>query len=155
MTWLAIDRRPGESELSTLLALQPDTARALRDLALAASAALDPTTLALCARRAAHLHGVGTDVLAELVPLDAPPELVAELDRWTSSDRFDERTRRALRFAEQYAIDHTAIDQAEIDRLLERFDPAEVFQLATAFGVVDRILRVCRLLDVRGEGVPA
>jgi hypothetical protein len=61
----------------------------------------------------------------------------------------------SARFAEQYAIDHTAIDQAEIDRLLERFEPAEVFRLATAFGVVDRILRVCRLLDVRREEVPA
>ena len=149
MTWIPLRPAPGQSELAALLALHPETADCLRDLVAAARASVDPELLELCLLRAAHLHGVDPRTIGELVPIGAASAArAADLAEWHRSPTFDAKQREAIAFAEQYTIDHTAIDQATIDHLLEVFGADELFRLATAFGVVDRILRLCRLFEL-------
>jgi alkylhydroperoxidase family enzyme len=153
MSWVPLRHASGEGELTALLDLHPETAVALRDLVEAARASIDAELLELCLRRAATLHGLDPNTVTDLVPLGAAsPERVAELSNWHRSPSFDAKQREAIGFAEQYTIDHTSIGPAMIERLLEVFGAEGLFRLATAFGVIDRILRMCRLFELQPGG---
>lgn len=54
----------------------------------------------------------------------------------SSDPRFSERERAAMRFAELFAADHTAIDQAVIDDLRRHFTDAEIVELAMFSGLM-------------------
>lgn len=54
----------------------------------------------------------------------------------SSDSRFTERERSAMRFAELFGADHTAIDQSVIDGLGRHFSDAEIVELAMYCGLM-------------------
>jgi hypothetical protein len=144
MTWLAIDRTPGASEVEALLALHPQTASALRDLVASARASVDPTLFELVTLR------VGRAVIEEIVPLGAAASetQLGALPRWTSSHLFDDAQRLAIGWAEQFVIDHTRLGDDDIARMLGSFPVDEFFRFQVALGIVERTLRICRIFEV-------
>ena len=60
-----------------------------------------------------------------------------DVDCLSSSDpRFSERERAAMRFAELFGADHTAIGQGVIDDLRRHFSDAEIVELAMFCGLM-------------------
>jgi alkylhydroperoxidase family enzyme len=150
MTWLAIDRTPGASEVEALLALHPQTASALRDLVASARASVDPTLFELVTLRVGQMLGVERAVIEEIVPLGAAASetQLGALPRWTSSHLFDDAQRLAIGWAEQFVIDHTRLGDDDIARMLGSFPVDEFFRFQVALGIVERTLRFCRIFEV-------
>jgi alkylhydroperoxidase family enzyme len=150
MTWLAIEQSPGASELDAVLALHPETGDALRELVKSAQASVEPAIFDLVVLRSAQILGVDRAVIEELVPLGAAlsPRQVESLSHWTSSDAFSANERLALGYAEQFVIDHTMLGDADIAKMLDAFSVAEFFRLQVAIGIMERVLRVCRIFEI-------
>jgi alkylhydroperoxidase family enzyme len=150
MTWLAIERSPGSSELDALLALHPETGDALRDLVSSAQASVDPAIFELVVLRSAQLLDVDRAVVEELVALGTAVSAhqVAALHNWPSSNAFSAKERLAIAYAEQFVIDHTLLEDADIARMLEAFSVSEFFRLQVSIGIIERVLRVCRLFEI-------
>lgn len=150
MTWLALERAPGTSDLEAILELHPATAVALRDLVAAAQASVDDDLLQITALRMAQVLGVSEAVLAQLLDLD--PDAGARCRRalmaWPSSPELTERERVSACYAEQFVIDHSLITDADIDAMLTHHSSAELFRFQVSIGVVDRLLRFCRIFEI-------
>ena len=54
----------------------------------------------------------------------------------STDERFSDRERAAMRFAELFGADHTAIDQSEIDALKQHFSDDEIVELAMFCGLM-------------------
>ena len=67
--------------------------------------------------------------------------MVAELPQWPSSSRFDERTRAAIGWSEQWLLDVRGITDADAARLQELFAPDELAALTMAVAVFEMIIR--------------
>lgn len=52
-----------------------------------------------------------------------------DIERWRESPEYTAQERLAIEFAERFALDHTAIDDALFDRLREEFTDAEVLDV--------------------------
>jgi alkylhydroperoxidase family enzyme len=153
MTWLAIDRTDDRSDLEAVLCLHPETATALRSLVAAAQASVEPMLFQLAARRMATVLGVPEAVLAEIIDLDASPDGRASriLARWPSSPEITRRERVSVAFAEQFVIDHNQIADQDIDEMLVHHTSAELFRFQVSIGVVDRVLRLCRIFEIEPQ----
>jgi alkylhydroperoxidase family enzyme len=72
----------------------------------------------------------------------------------SSDPRFSERERAAMRFAELFAADHTAIDQAVIDELKQYFSDQEIVELAMYSGLMLGSGRFAFVLRTYASDVP-
>ena len=65
-----------------------------------------------------------------------------------TDDRFTPREKLAIEFAEWFAIDHTAIDDAFFARLRPHFSDPEILELTITIGYCVGIGRAFHVLDV-------
>ena len=143
MTWLAIERPAGASELDAVLALHPETGSALRALAASARDSVDAYVFEPCVLRAAQLLDVDRAVVEEFMLLGHVAGHAG-----SESDGADRRRRLAIAYTEQFVIDHNQIGDDDIAQMLAEFSVAEFFRLQVAIGVVERVLRLCRIFEI-------
>ncbi len=62
------------------------------------------------------------------------PEFAAAVEDWTTTDRFDDRTRLAAEYAERYCLDHLGLDDDFWVRMRDGFSPAEIVELSMCLG---------------------
>ena len=67
---------------------------------------------------------------------------------YRTDERFTPREKLAIEFAEWFAIDHTAIDDAFFARLRELFSDPEVLELTITIGYCVGIGRAFHVLDI-------
>ena len=75
-------------------------------------------------------------------------ELYNAVADYRTDERFTPREKLAIEFAEWFAIDHTAIDDAFFVRLRELFSDPEVLELTITIGYCVGIGRAFHVLDV-------
>ncbi|MGB3438723.1 MAG: carboxymuconolactone decarboxylase family protein [Actinophytocola sp.] len=74
------------------------------------------------------------------------PEFAEAVERWRTTDAFDDRTRLAAEYAERYAIDHHNLDDEFWSRMTEHYSQSEIVELSMslgswlAFGRLNRVL---------------
>lgn len=56
------------------------------------------------------------------------------VERWRTTDAFDERTRLAAEYAERYAVDHNGLDDAFWERMQAAYDQTEIVELSMCLG---------------------
>jgi alkylhydroperoxidase family enzyme len=78
-------------------------------------------------------------------------ELYHEVEDFRSNDAFSEREKVAAAFAEQFAIDHTAIDDAMWARLREHYSDVEILELTVTVGFCVGLGRAYQVLDVERD----
>ncbi len=75
-------------------------------------------------------------------------ELYEAVEDFRNRDEFSAREKLAAAFAEQYAIDHTAIDDAMWAKLKESFSDTEILELTITCGFCVGIGRAFQVLDI-------
>jgi len=108
------------------------------------SGSFDPVLMELVRLRAAQLLGVEGELVRRTpaaLAAGLDETLVAELPQWPSSPRFDERTRAAISWSEQWILDVRGITDADAARLQELFAPDELAALTMAVAVFEMIIR--------------
>jgi alkylhydroperoxidase family enzyme len=63
-------------------------------------------------------------------------------------DALDEQERLAVEYAERFAVDHTSIDDAFVERLRTRFTDAEIFDLTVCLSAFLGLGRTLRALGI-------
>ena len=96
--------------------------------------------LELCRLRLAQLHRSHADWERQDVALAAT--LRERLERWDSSEEFDAGTRACLAFAEVYAMDASAISDAQAAAVQAHFGDAGLVLLIEALGLFDGLIRL-------------
>ncbi len=76
-----------------------------------------------------------------------------EIDRIADYEAgdFPPRTKLALRFADRFAEDHRAIDDAFVDRLRVSFSEPEIIELGLAVGTFLSLGRLIHVFDLHYE----
>jgi AhpD family alkylhydroperoxidase len=75
-------------------------------------------------------------------------ELYQSVNRYDAVDEFTPREKLAAEFAEQFAIDHTGIDDAFWARMREHFSDTELLELTVTVGVCVGLGRAFNVLDI-------
>ena len=75
-------------------------------------------------------------------------ELYQSVDHYSDVDAFTAREKLAAEFAEKFAIDHTAIDDAFWTRLRDHFSDTELLELTITIGVCVGLGRAFNVLDI-------
>jgi alkylhydroperoxidase family enzyme len=73
--------------------------------------------------------------------------VIAELSRWPTSDRFDERDRIVLGWVEQWLVDVQGISDDDAARVRAIFDPTELAHLTLAVALFEALIRAQVALD--------
>ncbi|RII14803.1 hypothetical protein DSC45_20830 [Streptomyces sp. YIM 130001] len=80
---------------------------------------------------------------------------------WRTTDAFDDRTRLAAEYAERYALDHHALDDAFWTTMKEHYSEAEIVELTMSigswltFGRLNRVLGLDTACVLPGHSRPA
>ncbi|MFG2292126.1 carboxymuconolactone decarboxylase family protein [Streptomyces sp. NPDC048603] len=98
--------------------------------------------------RIAQINGCGfcLDWRTERDGEKVEEEFADAVERWRTTDRFDERTRLAAEYAERYALDHHGLDEDFWARMTAAYGQAEIVELSMsigswlAFGRLNRVL---------------
>jgi alkylhydroperoxidase family enzyme len=119
-----------------------ETLVALDDALWAGS--FDPVLMELLRLRTAQLLGVEAELTRRTPAASAAgldDALVAELPQWPTSPRFDDRSRAAIAWAEQWIVDVHGITDTDAARLQDLFTPAELAGLTMAIAVFEMTIR--------------
>jgi hypothetical protein len=141
VTWLPVPP-DGRAERDAVLGLAAEPYDAVRRVLVAAWDMTDARVLDLCRLRLAQLM----DARAELDGAD--PGLLADLEDWHAADRFTDRERSAISFAEQYHYDHHTLGDDQRAALAEQLSEREVIDFVWALHMNDAYLRILSLLDI-------
>ena len=88
-------------------------------------------------------------------------ELYHHVHRYVDDDRFSIHEKLAIEYAEQFAIDHTMVDDDLWARLGEHFSPQEVVELTmtnafcVGFGRAFQVLDIDSDIDINWSREPA
>ena len=99
-----------------------------------------PAILELCRLRLAQLHRSEADWTREEHAL--APGMREQLARWHESDAFDDAARACIAFAEVYAMDASAISDAQAQAVQSHFGDAGLVLLIEALGLFDGMTRL-------------
>jgi len=157
-----IDIPAGEGgDAVQLWTLRPEMGRAINRLVDAAynKSMLDVRVREAARIRIAQLNDCPVCLsfrAASVRELGVPEDFYAHVAEHETSDRYSDQERLAIAYAERFAVDHLAIDDAFFDRLHVAFTDAEILDLTiclAAFLGLGRLLRVLgidetSLLDV-------
>lgn len=78
-------------------------------------------------------------------------ELYQHVNRYHDHPDFTPRERLAARFAEQFAIDHTGIDDELWARMREHFSDVELLELTVTCGFCVGLGRAFQVLDIERD----
>jgi alkylhydroperoxidase family enzyme len=137
----------GTTALERVLAHRPEVAARFAELdhAVRTDTPVDPVTIELCRLRIATVLGCGAE-LAERDPAAVAEglddDLVADLSRYLTSDRFCPARRIAVAVAEQYVIDPHGLTDEQFTELRDLWGPAGVAGLLLAVATFDARCRL-------------
>jgi AhpD family alkylhydroperoxidase len=146
-----IDIPAGEGgDAVQLWTLRPEMGRAINRLVDAAynKSMLDVRVREAARMRIAQLNDCPVCLsfrAASVRELGVPEDFYAHVAEHETSDRYSDQERLAIAYAERFAVDHLAIDDAFFDRLHVAFTDAEILDLTiclAAFLGLGRLLRV-------------
>ena len=117
-------------------------------------ARLSPRLKELVRLRIATLNGCQTCKAARLAADSIPEEQALGIDAYDGSDAYTPAEKAAVRFAEQMAVDHHNIGDAEIAVLREHFDDAEILELMMMAGQYIGFGRLLAILQLETVSCP-
>jgi alkylhydroperoxidase family enzyme len=137
----------GRTALDRVLAHRPAVAERFGDLdrAVRTETPVDPVTVELCRLRIATVLGCGAEQRERdpaAVAAGLTEDLVADLPHYSTSDRFDERTRIAVEVAEQYVIDPHGLTDDQFVRLRDAWGADGVAGVVLAVATFDARCRL-------------
>jgi AhpD family alkylhydroperoxidase len=106
--------------------------------------AFDPRLFELVRLRIAQLLRCDAELAVrtpEAMRAGMDDQTFAELSRWPTSDRFDDRDRTVLAWIEQWLVDVQGITDADAARVQELFTPEELAQLTLALAMFEALIR--------------
>jgi alkylhydroperoxidase family enzyme len=115
-----------------------------------------PVLVELCRLRMATLLGSKLDLSLRYKPaIDASltEEKVRELPRYGKSPLFTERERVCIEFAEQFALQSSAITDEDVARVQSVLDPEEFIYFVKALSVMDQLQRGCSAFAIEPGAV--
>ena len=104
----------------------------------------DPVLAELCRIRIAQLVESDFDLSLRFQPARAAgldEAKIADLTQYPESERFSDRERAALEYAEQFAIQSSSITDDDVQRVQAHLTPEEFVYLTKALGVIDQFAR--------------
>src|SRR5437764_942241 len=120
---------------------------------------IDPVLLELCRLRMATLLGCKLDLSLRYKPaLEAglTEAKLHELPNYARSPLYTERERRCLEFAEQFVIQSSSIEDADVARVQTVLEPETFIYFVKAVSVMDQLQRGCAAFDIQPSStVPA
>ena len=78
-------------------------------------------------------------------------ELYHDIEDFRSNSKFTDREKLAAAFAEQFAIDHTAIDDKMWAKLKDLFTEVEILELTVTVGFCVGLGRAYQVLDIERD----
>ena len=78
-------------------------------------------------------------------------EAYNSVGNYVTDDRFTAREKLAIEFGEQFAIDHTGIDEALWERCREHFSEVEMIELTAIAGFCVGMGRAYQVLDIERD----
>ena len=102
--------------------------------------------LDLCRLRIAQIHRCDVELARRATTLHSDKH--DALANWTRSDLFSDAERAGLEFAEMYAIDVSAISDAQADAVKKHFGDAGLVALVQALGLFYARCRMSQLWDL-------
>jgi len=117
-------------------------------------ARLSPRLKELVRLRIATLNGCQTCKAARLAADSIPEDQALGIDAYDASDAYTPAEKAAVRFAEQMAVDHHAIGDAEMVALREHFDDAEILELMMMAGQYIGFGRMLAILELETVACP-
>lgn len=117
-------------------------------------ARLSPRIKELVRLRIATLNGCRTCKAARLAADSIPEAQAIGIDAYGASEDYTAAEKAALRFAEQMAVDHHAIGDAEIVALREHFDDAQILELMMMAGQYIGFGRLLAILQLETVACP-
>lgn len=118
------------------------------------AARLSPRLKELVRLRIATLNGCATCKAARLAPDTIPEEQALAIDDYSGSDAYTPAEKAAVAFAEQMALDHHAIGDAEVAALREHFDDAAILELMMMAGQYIGFGRLLAILQLETVACP-
>lgn len=76
-------------------------------------------------------------------------EAYAHVAEWASHPGYSEAERIAIEFAEKFAIDHKALDDAFFERMREHFTDEEIMEISVSVGTWLALGRITMVMDVK------
>jgi len=146
---------PGDTDWDRFVATWPVPFGALADVVAAAWDATDPVLLELCRLRMATLLASPAEEArrtgrARAAGLDDAK--VADLPRWPTSSRFDDRERACLALAEQFVIDANGVTDENVAGVTAHLGADGCYGFVQALSVVETFQRACLTLGI--DSVP-
>lgn len=118
------------------------------------AARLSPRLKELVRLRIATLNGCQTCKAARLAADSIPEDQALGIDAYDGSDAYTPAEKAAVRFAEQMAVDHHAIGDAEMAALRRHFDDAAILELMMMAGQYIGFGRVLAILQLETVACP-
>lgn len=78
-------------------------------------------------------------------------DLYLHVDEYREHEAFTPAEKLAIEYAERFALEHRAIDDAFFARLATEFSPAEILELTVTIGYCMGIGRALAVLDIANE----
>jgi alkylhydroperoxidase family enzyme len=148
------DPAGGETTFDGVVNHRPRYAAALRatEAALWQQDVLDPVTLELCRLRIAELLGCEPALdhrTSEAVAAGLDEAMVAALSRWPDDDRFDNRLRTCLGYAEQLLVDAQGVSDDQAPEVVLAIGEGGFLVLTYACGLFETTQRARQLIGAR------
>jgi alkylhydroperoxidase family enzyme len=117
-------------------------------------ARLSPRLKELVRLRIATLNGCQTCKAARLAADSIPEDQAIGIDAYDGSSDYTPAEKAAVRFAEQMAVDHHSIGDAEVAALREHFDDGAILELMMMAGQYIGFGRVLAILQLETVACP-
>lgn len=83
-----------------------------------------------------------------MAPHELSEELYQNVSAWRTWPDYSDAERVAIEYAEKFATDHTALDDAFFGRMREHFTDPEIFEIAVCVGTWLTMGRITMVMDV-------
>ncbi len=83
-----------------------------------------------------------------MAPHELSEELYKSVSEWQTYSDFSDAERVAIEYAEKFATDHKALDDAFFARMREHFSDDEIFEISVCVGTWLTMGRITMVMDV-------
>ena len=83
-----------------------------------------------------------------MAPAQLSEELYKNVSQWQTYPEYSDAERVAIEFAEKFATDHTALDDAFFDRMREHFSDDEIFEISVCVGTWLAMGRITMVMGI-------
>lgn len=83
-----------------------------------------------------------------MAPHELSEELYQNVSAWRTWPDYSDAERVAIEYAEKFATDHTALDDAFFERMRKHFTDQEIFEISVCVGTWLTMGRITMVMDV-------